>query len=91
VLIAAFGGRSDSRYELRRYALQVLDARPFEHPLYPRIDIAPIQCRVDAEFVKHQQARHKADIRDCSNRSASFVRRVFLMSDIQLSSSSRPG
>ncbi len=62
--MAAFSGLSDSRYELRRYALQVLNARPFEHPLYPRIDIAPIECRVDAQFVEHQQARHKSDIRD---------------------------
>ena len=49
MLIAAFSGRSDSRYELRRYALQVLNARPFEHPLDPGIDIAPIECGVDAE------------------------------------------
>jgi hypothetical protein len=33
-------GPSHYRNELRRHALQILNARPFEHPLYPRIDIA---------------------------------------------------
>jgi hypothetical protein len=54
----------DSGQGLERHALQRLDARPLQHPLYPGVDVGAIGACLNTEIAQHQYARHEADVGD---------------------------
>ena len=57
-------GPLNSGQRLERHALQGLDARPLQQPLYPGVDIGAIGTRLDTQVAQHQYTRHEADIGD---------------------------
>src|SRR6266404_997111 len=57
-------GRLNSRQWLERHALQGLDARALEHPLYPCVDVGTVGARLDTQIAQHQYTRHEANVGD---------------------------